>query len=91
MPTTVLTPNDWIVDVRYVDWKGREKTRVLGITPNVPDEESALIVTLNALKRRGELPPQIIDMRARRRTQVGIEKTINRDAELVKRFVKGND
>lgn len=91
MPTTILTPHDWLVDVRYVDWKGREKTRRVGVEPKVGGEEAALKAALESLKRRGELPPKIIDMTARRRTQVGIEKTISRDAELVKRFVKGND
>lgn len=91
MPTTILTPHDWIVEVRYVDWKGREKTRKIGVEPNVGNEEAALKAALDSIRKRGELPPKIVDMTAKRRTQVGIEKTINRDAELVRRFIKGND
>lgn len=86
-PTTILTPHDWLVDVVYVGWHGREVRRTIGVTPKGNDEAQALLKALNSLKKRGELPPKILDMKARRRHTVGIEKTINRELELVQRFV----
>jgi hypothetical protein len=87
MATVLKTPQDWLVGVRYVDWKGEEKSRVIGISRHVLTAELAKTEALNSLRRTGlhtwELPPTIKAVEARRAEDIGITSMHGRKAQFL--------
>lgn len=92
-PTTVITPGDWLVDVEFTPHEGKRQHKVIGASAFL-DETGALYAVANSLRRRyridgklHSLYPEIHDMKARRRSQVWIDKTVSRHPALIERFI----
>lgn len=65
--TTNPTPDDWVVAITYTDWKGRTKTRHIGVSSNVKTKEEAETAALASIYWRGQAPPNVIKIHGERR------------------------
>lgn len=77
--------DDWLVDLRYRDWQGRERRKTIGVSAHV-DERGALAAVVRAMKLDRH-PDQLIDMKARRRRDVWASKTSGHP-DIVSRLVE---
>ena len=84
-PTTLLSPNDWVVEVVFVALRGREHRKMRGTWPGWKNEEEAMAACRRDLYRKG-IPFVVKHMRAKRSNEWGIEKTIRRAQILTERF-----
>lgn len=60
MPTKIqdgFGPMDWLVEVVYLNWGGKERRKVIGVSADTPNEVAAVSAALHSLKVRGQYPP----------------------------------
>ena len=82
----VLTFDDWVVEINYLNFAMQEKFRAIGVSRQVQTEDEACKAALDSLrktvKREGFiLPPEIKDVRAKRRRDWGNRYLLNRARE----------
>jgi hypothetical protein len=79
MPLAVPSVDDWLVGIRYIGWDGKERVRVIAVQPKaVADEASAKATALQSISHRGDQPPQVKNIIAKRAIELGITRLLNR-------------
>lgn len=84
-PATLSESSDWGIGVRCIGWDGKEYTLVICTNAHIESAAHARRLALNSLRKRGELPPVIKNVVARRFSDLGIPLMPRRGPEFCKR------
>ena len=85
----MLNFDQWIVEIRYLNFANVEKFRAIGVDHRV-DEEQAKVAALNSLRKSSRrdgwmLPPEIKEVTAKRRRDWGNKYALNRARQTSER------
>lgn len=81
--TTVLTSDDWGIVMHYRGWNGKEIVRVIATNEHVESKDHACRLAMNSIRKRGELPPSVMDVVAGRFSDMGIPMCPDRGKRMV--------
>lgn len=86
----VLTFEDWVVEIHYLDFAMRPKFRAIGVSRQVQTEDEAMKAATDSLRKSHRrdgfiLPPEIKDVTAKRRREWGNKYALNRARQTSER------